>query len=387
MIQVKRRILILITFLIVSAFLILGYLVGNRFPLAAISNNYPLVKEARMMLEQYSYYPFPVDIELERGMIRGFTEAIGDPFTMYMDPVEHELQEANLAGEYGGIGVSLQVDGSEQRIRLYPYSGSPAALAGVIEGDFLLQVDAAPITSELSLDEVTALLHGPIPSTVVVKIEEASPPYHRRDLVIQREMFSIPSVQSYLHPEYIHIGVIRITMFSDKTGDELESALLDVLDRGAEDLILDLRGNNGGILTSAVDAAGKFLIEGVIVREIRKHGDEKVYSVDEQGDYSDVPLVVLVDQGTASAAEVVAAALQDHRRAVIIGRRTYGKGSVQVVVTLSDDSSLNITNAIWQTPAGRSINGYGITPDIEIPLDNSNELDEDIEAAIEWLQQ
>lgn len=179
--------------------------------------------------------------------------------------------------------------------------------------------------------------------------------------------------------------MIHIKMFSDRTADELGAVLSDLSERGARAVILDLRGNNGGMLCAAVETASQFLKEGTIVSEIRRDGKMKEFTVNQNGDTWYGPLAILVDEGTASAAEVVAASLQEHKRAVVIGRKTFGKGSVQVVVTLSDESSLHITNAIWKTPEGRSLEGSGIEPDIFINADNSASQDSDMAAAVEWL--
>jgi carboxyl-terminal processing protease len=385
MIIKKKFSIVFSIILILSAFLILGYIAGNLFPIKTIQDEYPLFHEAHDLLKRYSYYQLPDDIDMQRGMISGFTQVLDDPYSIYMNPVQQELEEANLAGEYGGIGVTVQFDMEEGKFRLYPYPDSPADNAGVREGDFLIEVDSTSITSGLSIDEVEAALHGPVPSTVAITIESASPPYQISTMDIERETFSIPSVQGYLHSTYPEIGILRVDWFSDRTPDEITEVLQEILQNGAVALVLDLRGNSGGMLSAAVDTASLFLDDGEIVREIKKDGEERIFTAGDSGEFSELPLVVLVDQGTASAAEVVTAALQDNERAIIIGRKTYGKGSVQVVVTLSDNSSLHITNAIWLTPSGYSLEGSGVIPDIEIPFDSSSEFDPDMDSAINLL--
>jgi carboxyl-terminal processing protease len=199
-----------------------------------------------------------------------------------------------------------------------------------------------------------------------------------------RETFPIPSVTGYTLPDQPDIGVIFINLFSEKTPEEVEQTYQTLIDRGAVYFVLDLRGNVGGLLDSAVDVARFFLLDGMILIEERRGGREEQYSVNSPGKASDVPLVVLVNENTASASEVLAAALQENDRAPVIGTRTYGKGSVQLILELDDGSSLHVTSSRWQTPSGNTIDGQGLQPDLQVSVEEGD-IDVYMQTAISWL--
>lgn len=323
-----------------------------------------LLQEAYALLETHYIEELPESNLLQRGMVRGMIDALNDPFTQYVEPKQHAIQSDNLAGEYGGIGALITIDGGGNFF-IAPFPGGPADKSGISEGTQLLAVDGVSLTDDLLVESVIALLRGPRGTRVDLHVRRPGEDRAETILLI-RENIPLPSVTYYIIPSHKTTGVVAINAFTVKTPGEVEASLNNLLDRGVQRVILDLRNNGGGLLESAVKVSRLFLREGMIVAEERKEGIQQSHFVEESGRYLDQPMVVLVDGSTASAAEVVAAALQSNERAEIIGDRTFGKGSVQVVVELTDGSSLRITSSRWLTPDGELIDETGLVPDIQI---------------------
>jgi carboxyl-terminal processing protease len=367
----------------VAVAFIAGFVARGFTPLP--DDSFPLVHEARRLLEEHYLGDLPGSIVLERGMIRGMLQEIGDPFTVYLEPEAQELQTDLLTGEYGGIGAVLSRDQSG-RIHLVPIPEGPAALAGVQEGDVLLGADGQTFGPETSLEAVSAALRGTEGTPVEIRIAPRQPGDPEIRLTILRRVFPLPSVAGYLLPDDPTIGVLVITVFSDKTPRETEDAYASLRQRGAERFILDLRGNPGGLLDSGIATARYFMDSGVVVTEQQRDNARQTYQVDTPGPAARVPLAVTVDSATASAAEIVAAALQENGRAPLVGTTTYGKGSVQLIFELSDGSSLHVTSARWLTPDGETLDGVGLQPDIAVdPATEVAGPDPYLAAAAEWL--
>jgi carboxyl-terminal processing protease len=309
---------------------------------------------------------------------------LGDPYTSYVEPVMHELQTDNLSGEYGGIGAFINQD-EEGYYHIIPFENGPAARAGIVEGDLLLAVNGNKIEPFSNQDELLAVIRGPVGTKLSLTILKANSGEEITLADIEREAFPIPSVTEYTLPSYPSIGVIAISIFSNKTGNEVQSAYQDLRTKGVNALILDLRGNTGGLLDAGIEVARFFLKDGVVLIEKRKDGGEITYHVETEGLASEVPLAVLVDAGTASASEVLAAALQANQRAKLFGSQTFGKGSVQLVLELSDGSSLYVTNSRWKTPDGFELDSEGLHPDVLIDPDPSGQ-DPVMDAAVESFQ-
>ena len=344
---------------------------------------YALVEEAYFFLEKHFIDPLPDQLEIEQGMVEGMVNALEDPYSVYVEPSTHEIQQDDLVGEYGGIGTYIARN-EQGEIYLVPFEGSPAEDAGLIEGDILLEVDGVSIDPD-NIDTISAALRGPEGSFVRVTVAPRSTSEGTLSFDIERKVFPLQSVTSFLHPSAPTTGVLVIGLFSERTRAELDHAFDALIDRGATTFILDLRNNGGGLLDSALKVAEVFLEEGDILHERSAEDELVTYSVDLPGKGSSVPLAVLVNQYTASAAEVVAGAIQDHDRAPLIGARTFGKGSVQVIVELQDGSSLHITSARWYTPNMRSLDGVGLMPDFEVI--ESGVGDQTMEFAINWLKE
>jgi carboxyl-terminal processing protease len=368
--------------LILTAFaLFVGYHIRTIWPPA--SEEYGLIKEAQRLLDRYYIIDLPDQISLERGMIHGMVAKLDDPYTIYLEPVEHELQTDDLAGEYGGIGVFLY-RGEDRRIHLVPFEDGPAAKADVLEGDILIAVDHEIIEDSTRIEAIQAMIRGPVGTTVVITLAPRSAGDPSPVLEIVRESIPLPSVTGYVLPDHPSIGVILISLFSEKTPQEVEQTFQSLVDRGAESLVLDLRENTGGLLDSAVEVARFFLADGVILIEETRAGAEEYYVVKSRGKASDIPMIVLVNGNTASAAEVLAAALQENERAKLIGVRTFGKGSVQLILELHDGSSLHVTSSRWQTPNGVMLDGRGLEPDLPVTIEDADH-DVYMQIAIECL--
>jgi len=333
-------------------------------------------------LEKHFYGELPAPQARTYGAIRGALELLGDPYTVFVEPQPRALERDRLRGAFGGIGVDLQRD--PQGVVLSPYPDSPAERAGVRDGDVLLAVDGETISAETPVDDARARLRGEAGTPVTITISR--PPTPPLDLTIEREEIQVPSVAWRALDAAPDIGYVRVEAFTERTGQEVIAALQDLLqDEAISGLVLDLRGNSGGLIEPAVTTASQFLRDGVVLIELSRETEERSVPVRGGGIATDVPLAVLVDGGTASAAEIVAGALQDYGRAPLIGEPTFGKGAVQLIFDLSDGSSLHVTSAIWLTPNRNRIDGQGLTPDIDVPNGDGAE-DEPLEHAVAYLR-
>jgi carboxyl-terminal processing protease len=322
--------------------------------------NLGLVWETWGYVERYFYGATPEASLLTYGAIEGALETLDDPYTRLVRPQPNELEQDRLRGRFGGIGAYVYQD--EEGIYLRPLPGSPAELAGVAEGDRITAVDGEALAVDITVDEVVALIRGPIGTSVRIGVHRAS---SGEDLEfdIERQEIAQPTVEWRIIEGYDPpVGYVKITLFAESTAEELQRALASVRRDGARLLVLDLRGNPGGLLESGVEVASRFLRQGVVLYEVNARGEERSYPVRPRVRVTE-PLVVLVDGGTASASEIVAGALQDHGRATLVGTQTRGKGSVQLAYGLSDGSSLHVTADLWYTPDHKEINHIGLAPD------------------------
>jgi carboxyl-terminal processing protease len=320
--------------------------------------------EAWHLVEDKFYGEIPDDSAPAYGAIRGALGTLDDPYTIFVEPQPRALERAELEGQFGGIGAYVN-RGPEGEVILTPMVDSPAEQAGVQDGDQLVQVDDTPIRPEMSSDDVILLIRGEVGSQVRLTLRRAGA-VEPVVVDVTRQVIETPSVEWRVLEEDARIGYIRIRLFTERTGRELERAISELKEAGSSQLVLDLRDNGGGLLDAAVDVASEFLREGVVLYEDRRGEPEEFYAVEKGGLALDLPLVVLVNGGTASASEIVAGALRDHERGRLIGERTFGKGSVQFVYDLSDQSSLHVTVARWLTPDRHRIDGQGLVPDIEV---------------------
>ncbi len=337
-------------------------------------------------LQNDFYGEAPSGQALEYAAIRGVVNSLGDRFTSFMTPAEATRFNDDLDGSFEGIGaqVDTTTDGRGARI-IEVYPGLPADTAGVRRNDIITAVDGQDATS-LSLTEIITLIRGPRGTkvTLTIRREGEDKPLEIR---VTRARIEIPVVESKMLPG--NIGYIKLNEFSRPAPERLRTALQQLLDQNPKGLILDLRGNPGGLLDVAVDVGSEFLAEGDILIERHKDGREQHYGVRSGGIATAIPLAVLVNEGSASASEIVAGAIQDAGRGPLVGAKTFGKGSVQLPQTLSDGSMLRVTIARWFTPKGRGIHGAGLEPDVPVLLSEADRAagrDPQLDKAVEILR-
>ena len=326
--------------------------------------------EAWDRVEKHFYGELPSAQERTYGAIRGALDLLDDPYTVFVEPQPRELERDRLRGTFGGIGVDLWRD-VEGRMALSPYPGSPAARAELREGDVLLAVDGQAITGEVTADDARAWVRGERGTTVTLTISR--PPTPPFDLTITREEIELPSVVWRVVDGTSDMGYVHIETFTERTDVEVVAALKELQAAAISGLVLDLRGNAGGLIEPAIATASQFLRDGVVLFEQGRDAEVRARPVRDGGIATDIPMVVLVDGGTASAAEIVAGALQDYDRAPLIGEPTFGKGAVQLIYDLSDGSSLHLTSALWLTPNRHQIEGEGLTPDVSVSRGDGSE--------------
>jgi len=328
----------------------------------------------------------PVDDTLMmQGAIRGMIDALGDEHSGFMDPNEYDQANIPLEGAYEGIGAWVDTE-AEYLTIIAPMSGSPAEAAGLESGDQVIAVDGQDMTG-VPAQLVIRRVMGPQGTTVVLTIRREGVA-DAFDVEVTRGKITVPSVES----EVLDDGVayVRLSSFGDNTVGDLRAALDARLAENPVGVILDLRGNGGGYLASAIDVASEFIGEGVILTERFGDARQEVYSADGDGLALDIPLVVLIDGGSASASEIVAGAIQDHGRGWLVGEPSFGKGSVQNWHPLDDQAgAVRVTIARWFTPDGRSIEDGGLLPDVEVAItddDVSAGRDPQLERAVELLR-
>jgi len=380
-----KRVYILASFAVM--FLSIGFLSGyiTKEYLSDREAHFPILIEAYDVLKKNGFSELPPGPQIEYGMIHGMVKAFGDPYTLFVEPVQHELNSNTLQGAFGGIGVEIVRD-STGKVILYPFPGSPADEAGLLEGDILWTVNDIQVGPDTPLDAVTAWLRGPVGIKVNLLIARGAET-SQHDFQITRTEFPIPSVTYHQDLEDQRIGVISINVIAASTPDELKTAIEDLNQRGGRAYILDLRENFGGLLTAGVDVARLFLEEGVIIQQRYRNKNVETYFVEEPGPFYDTPIAVLINQDTASAAEIIAGALKIHSRATVLGSPSMGKDSIQLVFELSDGSSLHVTAAKWWIPGLESGLGIsGLQPDVLIAgNDASTEFDPALEEARAFL--
>ncbi len=380
--------------LLVVSFTTLAYLSGygtgfllrpapQQLPSSELKDEFRIFWEAWRIVQD-DFYGAPVEpTELAYGAIRGAIDTLDDPFTWFAEPVVAERIRQNATGRYSGIGAVVNVNDLGRVIIVRPFAGGPADQAGLMAGDIVLRIDGTD-TLELGLDEAVSMIRGPEGTRVrlTVRREGVDLPF---EVGIVRAEIEIPSVEYHLLED--EIAYLKLNDFRAHVPAQVHAALRELLLEEPRGLILDLRDNPGGLLSSSIEIGSEFIAEGLIVVERGSDGEEE-YMATSEGLATDIPLVVLVNQGTASAAEIVAGAIRDHERGVLIGEHTFGKGSVQSPIDLSDGSHLRLTIAHWFTPSGQLIQEGGLAPDMEVTLsdeDLAEGLDPQLEAAIDYL--
>jgi carboxyl-terminal processing protease len=328
----------------------------------------------------------PVDEELMmRGAIRGMLNSLGDPHTSYLDPDMFERANAQLEGEeYEGIGAWVDITGEYLTI-ISPMPGSPAEKAGLQPNDTVIAIDGDDMTG-IDGELVRQRVLGPKGTTVTLTIlrEGVEEPF---DVDIKRESILVPTVDYEMLDE--NLAYVRLYTFGDDTEKDLQDALKDLMDQEPDGLILDLRYNGGGFLDTAIDVVSEFVSDGIVMYEEYGDGNRITYEARRGGYATEIPLVVLINEGSASASEIVSGAIQDRERGLLVGTVSFGKGSVQNYSPLVDDQgAVRITIARWLTPNGTQIMGIGLEPDVIVEIteeDIEANRDSQLEKAIELL--
>ncbi len=347
-----------------------------------------LLEEAWGHIDNNFIGEMPSNTELNYALIRGSLASLDDRYTVFLEPVVRDEEEATLRGNFGGIGVYIsRSEGGDVVMQLIP--GNPAEEAGILDDDILLAVDGVEVTAETTMDEIGAMVRGEVGTDVVLTVlhSGATEPV---DIAVTRGNILIPSVDHRIlatPDDAPTIGYIKLTRFSGESLGEVTAALESLLSADADRLILDLRGNGGGLLDSAIEIADLFVNSGDLMRRESKGEGERVYEASRLGTIdTDTPLIILTDGGTASASEILAGALRDRGRAQLFGDKTFGKGSVQLIFDLSDGSSIHVTSSRWYTPNGTQIDELGLEPDVMVQVtgeDIDNGRDAVLNAAVD----
>ena len=298
--------------------------------------------------------------------IRESLKELGDPYTRFLEPSEFEELTSQTSGELSGVGIRLAIDEKTSKLTIVePLPNSPAASAGLKPGDAIVRIDNKP-TEAMNINQASAAIKGEVGTEVSLKIARQGKPAF--DVILERAQIELPSVSYTLKDEgTAKVGYIKLDEFSSHAAEQMQKAIKDLSNQKASGFVLDLRGNPGGLLFSSVEIARMWMEKGAIVSTMDRKGGNQKFGADGKA-LTDLPLVVLVDGYSASASEILAGALKENQRATVVGSRTYGKGTVQSVHSLSNGSGLAVTIAKYYPPSGMDIDHKGISPDVEVDL-------------------
>lgn len=328
------------------------------------------------------------DREMEYGAIKGLVDSASDPYTMYLPPEDNKSSQQDLAGEFGGVGISLGYKDKTLAV-MSPLPNTPADKAGLKAGDLILnikddlnQVDES--TVDISLDRAVKLIRGKIGSTVTLEIyRQGENDSFEVDLV--RDNIVVASLEmEMVERDGKNYAWVKLYKFTDRLYEEWDEMVEEIKSVGVDGIVLDLRNNPGGFLQASVEVASDFIDDGIVVQQESRKGIDQVYKVNtRKGRLLNQPLMVLINEGSASASEILAGALKQHDRATLVGMTSFGKGTVQQPEEFSDGSGLHVTIARWLLPDGTSIDHSGVVPDVEVADDYETEADEQLEKALE----
>lgn len=348
---------------------IFGFSLGVTVPYAQTKSGESIYSEIKLLIDVLNlieeHYVEPVETKkLIYGAASGMVTTL-DPFSQFMPPEVHKEMKTETEGVFGGLGIRISIR-DEVLTVITPLPGTPAYRMGILPNDKIIKIEGVS-TKGMTVNDAVKKMRGTPGTKVTITIfrEGEKEP---RDFTIVRELIKVDSIKSKLMEETI--GYVRIIEFTAKTNQDLDLALNELKKQGMKKLILDLRNNPGGLLTVAVDVCREFLGQNklIVYTQGRMPEQKQEFRANQQGAFDDLPLLLLVNKGSASGSEIVAGAMQDNRRGIIIGSTTFGKASVQSVIPLSDGSGLRLTTAKYYTPSGKVIHDKGIQPDIPITV-------------------
>lgn len=330
-------------------------------------NSHALFDQAWDRVENHFIGVVPSDTVREHGAIRGALSTLNDRYTTFTEPQPRAAERDHMRGSFGGIGVNF-VRNAAGQIVLTPRVDGPAAKAGVKAGDILIKIDGVALAEDAPLDDVSRI-RGEVGAPVTITVKRGD---ETLDFTIVRQIIEVDSVEArpitttLSNKSQAVIGYIRINSFTERTGKEVRQAVQALHSQEAQAYLIDLRDNGGGLLSAAVDVASEFLKEGTVVIEKKRNELDISLSVGARSGRPaiDKPMAVLINGNTASASEIVAAAIQDYERGPLVGEKSFGKGSVQLIFDLDDGSAVRVTTAKWLTPDRRELDGIGLTPDV-----------------------
>lgn len=363
--------LVLVTFLATSA----GFLYLMNAWSSDVVSTLRVLRAMQVVKSRY-VEDVPVDT-LMAGSIKGMVNSLNDPHSIYMDAKMYKQFMIETEGSFGGVGIVIGTKDKQLTV-IAPIEGTPGEKAGIKSGDQIIKIDGQD-TKELALDEAVNKIRGPEGSKVVLTIMRDQ---EAQDYTLTRSNIQIKTVAGKMLDN--NMGYIRISMFNENTGNDFVQKLQELEKQGLKSLVLDLRDNPGGLVDECVKVAGQFVPKGPVVSIVTRDGRRETHSSNLEA--AKYPVAILVNGGSASASEIVAGAAQDTGSGILIGTKTYGKGSVQTVIRLDDGSAIKLTIAKYLTPKDRAINGVGIEPDIKVELPENRERDVQLDKAIEVLQ-
>ena len=377
--------MLVIAGIIVGVFMATGF--GTEEDGLIASSTQQKLQVIREMIESKYLYGEDVDEDkLQEDIIKGYVDGLGDPYSVYYNEAETQSLMESTSGEFGGIGVVITQNIDTQIITFTTvYENSPGEKAGLKDGDILYKVDGEEVTGQ-NLDTVVSKIRGEKGTTVEITVYRGDS-MEEYTCVVTRDIIEVNTVAYEMKEN--KIGYIAVSGFETVTYDQFEAALNDLTGQGMEALVIDLRNNPGGNLSTVCDMLDLILPEGTIVSTKDKNGNGSVITSDEERQLN-IPLAVLINGNSASASEIFAGAVQDYGIGTLVGTTTYGKGIVQELYQMTDGTCLKITTSEYFTPSGRNIHGIGIDPDIEVKYeyDEANpEADNQLEAALNCLKE
>lgn len=342
--------------------------ITNKTPPENIKVDFKLFWDTWDLLSQHYLEKKALDPEkLFYGAIQGMVAAVGDPYTVFLPPDQQKSTKEELEGSFNGVGIELGFNKDKRLVVVAPLNDTPAERGGIQAGDLILGIDDAN-TANITLPEAVNLIRGPRGSDVTLTIFRDGDG-EAKDIKLTRETIVVRSVDVSFKDTKSNkkVAYIKLSRFGERTADEWNEGVTKVLSEGVSGVILDVRNNPGGFLDGAVYISSEFLESGDVVLQENSQGQRIPYKVNRQGKLLNLPLVVLINKGSASASEIVAGAMQDRKKALLVGEKSFGKGTIQEAKDLPGNTGIHITTAKWLTPSGRWVNSTdGLDPDVKI---------------------